>query len=146
MPLRICFLASEAAPLAKTGGLADVAGALTRYLHEAGHDVRLFMPLYRQIDRSRLETWPVEILLGIPVTLGAHQLSFDVHTARLPGSQAMIYLIDAPALYARGSLYTTDADEHLRFILLTHAAILCCQRMGFAPQILHCNDWHTALG
>jgi starch synthase len=57
----------------------------------------------------------------------------------------MIYLIDAPGMYARRSLYTTDADEHLRFLLLTHAAILCCQRMGFAPQVFHCNDWHTAM-
>jgi starch synthase len=43
-------------------------------------------------------------------------------------------------------LYTEDADEHRRFLLLTHAAFLCCQRMGFSPQILHCNDWHTAMG
>jgi starch synthase len=146
MPLRICFIASEVAPLAKTGGLADVAGALARYLHAAGHDIRVFMPLYGQIDRARLTTWPVEFLRAVPVKLGAHALEFGVHTARLPGSQAMLYLIDAPALFARARLYTGEADEHLRFILLTHAAILCCQRMGFAPQILHCNDWHTGLG
>lgn len=145
MPLRICFIASEAAPLAKTGGLADVAGALTKYLHAAGHDIRLFMPLYGQIDRKALEIWPVEFLRAIPLRLGAHSFTFDVHTARLPGSQAMIYLIDAPSLFERTRLYTADADEHLRFILLTHAALLCCQRMGFAPHIVHCNDWHTGL-
>jgi len=145
MPLRICFVASEATPLAKTGGLADVAGAMTKYLHAAGHDIRLFMPLYSQIDRKGLDIWPVDFLRGITLRLGTHELSFDVHTARLPGSAAMIYLIDAPGMYARKSLYTTDADEHLRFLLLTHAAILCCQRMGFAPQVFHCTDWHTAL-
>ncbi|HUG72468.1 MAG TPA: glycogen synthase [Steroidobacteraceae bacterium] len=145
MPLRICFIASEVAPLAKTGGLADVAGALAKYLHAAGHDIRVFMPLYRQIDRAALDIWPVEFLRSIPVRLGPHPLVFDVHTARLPGSEAMIYLIDAPALFARERLYTLAADEHLRFLLLTHAALLCCQRMGFAPQILHCNDWHTGL-
>ncbi len=48
-------------------------------------------------------------------------------------------------MYARPSLYTQDPDEYRRFLLLTHAAFLCCQRMGFAPQILHCNDWHTAM-
>lgn len=143
MPLRVCFLASEVAPLAKTGGLADVAGALAKYLHAAGHDVRVFMPLYRQVERRNLELWPVEFLRGIPLQLGAHALSFDVLTARLPGSQAMIYLIDAPALFDRDAIYSVAADEHLRFILLTHAALLCCQRMGFAPDILHCNDWHT---
>jgi starch synthase len=145
MPLRICFITSEAAPLAKTGGLADVAGALSRYLHADGHDLRVFMPLYRQIDRTLIDLQPVEALRGIPIQLGTHALTFDVLAAQLPGSDATIHLIDAPALYERTRLYTGDADEHLRFILLTHAAFLCCQRMGFAPQILHCNDWHTGL-
>src|SRR5689334_10666689 len=136
MPLRICFIASEVAPLAKTGGLADVAGALTKYLHKAGHDLRVFMPLHRQVERQRLDIWPVEFLRNIPVQLGAHRLTFDVLTARMPGSGAMLYLIDAPALFDRNSIYTSAADEHLRFILLTHAALQSCQRMGFAPQIL----------
>jgi starch synthase len=144
-PLRICFIASEIAPLAKTGGLADVAGALTKYLHADGHDIRVFVPLYRQIDRSQLDIWAVEFLRDVPLQLGAHALTFTVYTARLPGTRAMIYLIDAPAFYARDRIYGF-ADEHLRFLLLTHAAILSCQRMGFAPQILHCNDWHTGLG
>jgi len=142
-PLRICFIASEIAPLAKTGGLADVAGALTKYLHADGHDMRVFVPLYRQMDRSTLEMWPVEFLQDVPLQLGAHALRFSVLTARLPGSQAMIYLIDAPAMFDRDRIYGNAPDEHLRFILLSHAALLCCQRMGFAPQILHCNDWHT---
>src|SRR5687767_9716821 len=101
MPLRICFITSEAAPLAKTGGLADVAGALSRYLHAAGHDLRVFMPLYRQIDRTLVDIQPVEGLRGIPIQLGTHTLTFDVHVARLPGSAAAIHLIDAPALYQR---------------------------------------------
>jgi starch synthase len=146
MPLRICFIASEATPLAKTGGLADVAGALIRHLHADGHDVRAFMPLYSQIDRSRLEVTPLENLRAIPVQLGAHAFTFDVLAARLPGSTAVIHLVDAPALFSRARLYTGDADEHLRFLLLTHAALLSCQRMAFAPQILHCNDWHTGFG
>jgi starch synthase len=146
MPLRVCFIASEVAPLAKTGGLADVAGALTKYLDAAGHDVRTFMPLYRQVDRRQLELWPVDFLRQMTLQLGAHVLRFDVLTARLPGSQAMLYLVDAPALYDRATIYGNAADEHLRFILLTHAALLACQRMGFAPQILHCNDWHTGFG
>ena len=146
MPLRICFLASEVAPLAKTGGLADVAGALTKYLHAGGHDIRVFMPLYRQIDRQQLDIWPVEFLRDIPLQLGAHALRFSVHTARLPGSKAMLYLVDAPTFFDRDTIYSSAADEHLRFILLTHAAFLSCQRMGFAPQVLHCNDWHTGFG
>jgi starch synthase len=56
----------------------------------------------------------------------------------------MIYLVHCPALYDRPDLYTGEVDEHLRFLLLTRAAIESCQRMAFAPQIFHCNDWHTA--
>jgi starch synthase len=145
-PTRICFIASEITPLAKTGGLADVAGALAKFLHAAGHDIRVFVPLYRQIDRGSLELWPVDFLLDIPVQLGAHAVRFSVFTARLPGAETMLYLIDAPAFYDRERIYGNAPDEHLRFLLLTHAALLCCQRMGFAPQILHCNDWHTGLG
>jgi starch synthase len=146
MPLRICLIASEVAPLAKTGGLADVAGALTKYLHAAGHDVRLFMPLYKQIDRRNLNLWPVEFLQDVPLQLGPHALRFSVSTTRLPGSDAMIYLVDAPALFGRDTIYSNAPDEHLRFLLLTHAALMSCQRMAFSPQILHCNDWHTGFG
>ena len=146
MPLRICFIASEVTPLAKTGGLADVAGALAKYLAAGGHDIRVFMPLYAQVDRSKLELWPVEFLQDVPLTLGAHALTFSVCTARLPGATTMLYLVDCPLLYERATIYSNAPDEHLRFLALTHAALLCCQRMGFAPQILHCNDWHTALG
>jgi hypothetical protein len=137
MPLCVCFIASEVAPLAKTGGLADVAGALGKYLHAAGHDVRVFMPLYRQVDRRALQLFPVGFLRDIPLQLGAHTLRFSVLTARLPGSQAMIYLIDAPALFDRAAIYGNAPDEHLRFLLLTHAALVSCQHMGFSPQILH---------
>jgi starch synthase len=143
-PLRICFVASEVAPLAKTGGLADVSGALPRYLHAQGHDVRLVMPLYSRIDARALDMHPVQFVQNVPIALGAHRFQFSVFTAPLPGSSLMIYLVHCPALYDRPGIYSGGADEHLRFLLLTRAAIETCQRMGFAPQIFHCNDWHTA--
>lgn len=146
MPLRLCFIASEVTPLSKTGGLADVAGALVKFLHGAGHDVRLFTPLYSQIDRSRLTMEPVKELQDIPLELGLHRFTYGVLRARLPGSKAQLYLIDCPALYSRSSLYTTDPDEHLRFLALTRAAFEVCQRLKWSPQILHCHDWHSSFG
>jgi starch synthase len=146
MPLKICFTSAELAPIAKAGGLADVSGALLKYLHADGHDVRLFMPAYSSIQRERLEIYPVELLRELSVTLGSHRYDFSVSRAQLPGSSAAVYLVDCPAAFHRESLYTTDADEHRRFLLLTHAAFICCQRMAFAPQIMHFNDWHTAAG
>jgi starch synthase len=143
VPLAICLLASEVEPLSKTGGLGDVAGALTRYLHGAGHDVRCFTPLYSVIDREAFPVEPVAGLSQVPLTVGSHNFEFSVLRTRLTGG-APVYLIDCPALYARATLYTSDPDEHVRFIALTRAALIACQRMRWAPQILHCNDWHTA--
>ena len=137
------MLASEVEPLSKTGGLADVAGALTRYLHGAGHEVRLFSPAYDSIDLAACSAHPVAGLAQIPLTLGPRTYVFSVLRAALPQG-ASAYLIDCPALYARGTIYTSDPDEHLRFLVLTRAALTACQRLRFAPQIIHCNDWHTA--
>jgi starch synthase len=142
--LAVCLLAAEVAPLSKTGGLADVAGALGKYLHADGHDARLFTPFYSSIDRGALGAQPVAGLAGVPLVLGTHRYEFAVFEATLPGAGVPVYLIDCPALYARASLYTADADEHLRFIAFTRAALLACQHVGFRPQVLHCNDWHTA--
>jgi len=144
MSLTVCLLASEAAPLSKTGGLADVSSALTKYLHAAGHDVRLFTPLYSSINRSRFPMQPVEGLQNMDVGVGLHSYVMSVMSTTLPGSTATIYLIDCPALFSRQALYTTDPDEHLRFLAFTRAVFVCCQRMQWSPQILHCNDWHTA--
>ncbi len=146
MSLAVCLIASEVAPLSKTGGLGDVVGALTRYLHDAGHDVRVFTPFYTSIDRSGLELRPVDFLQGVPLHVGPHQYRYAAVKARLPGSDAFVYLIDCPVLYGRPAIYTTDVDEHLRFLALTRAAIECCQRMAWSPRIFHCNDWHTSFG
>lgn len=145
MPLRICFLSAEMAPFAKAGGLADVSGALVKYLHAAGHDIRLFMPGHAAIRREGLEIYPVAFLQDVPVAIGLEQYVFSVQTARLPGSQAMVYLIDCPEMFGIPAIYTAEPDEYRRYLLLTQAAFLSCQRMRFAPQILHCNDWHTAV-
>jgi len=141
--LAICMLASEVEPLSKTGGLADVAGALTKYLHGAGHDVRLFTPCYASIDRAAWNTASVPGLTQIPLAIGPHRYVFSVLRATLPGGAAA-FLIDCPALYARTTLYTHDPDEHLRFLAFTRAALIACQRLRWAPQVVHCNDWHTA--
>ena len=146
MSLGVCLLAAEVAPLSKTGGLADVAAALAKYLTGAGHEVRLFTPLYASIDRARFPVQAVDELQHLPLQVGPHHYVFSVGTTRLPGSQALVYLIDCPVLYGRPLIYTTDPDEHLRFLAFTRAVLAACQRLRWPPQILHCNDWHTAFG
>ena len=143
-PLKVCLVAAEATPLAKTGGLGDVTTALVRYLGARGVDVRLFLPFYGTIDRGAGFV-PVEFLQDIPVDLGAHRATFSGWTGVLEGASAEIYLIDCPELFGRQTIYTEDPDEHMRFALFSMAALECCQRMGWSPDVVHCNDWHTAL-
>lgn len=143
--MRICFVASEVAPLAKSGGLADVAGALPRHLHDQGHDIRVLMPLYSSIGTAALEMLPVEGAQNVALRLGAHLYSYSLLETRLPGSAVPLYLVHCPAVYDRPTIYTSGPDEHLRFLVLQRAALDACQRMKFAPHIVHCNDWHTAL-
>lgn len=144
-PLKICIATAEVAPLAKTGGLADVSAALAAYLHRAGHDVRLLMPFYSSIDTSKLTIRPVERLQRIPMRIGHREGHFSIDATTLPGSDLEIYLLRCPELYEREGIYTNGDDEHLRFILLSRAAIVMCQYMQFAPDIFSCHDWHTAL-
>jgi starch synthase len=139
----VCLLASEVAPLSKTGGLADVAAALTKMLYAAGHDVRLFTPAYASVDRAACAARPVPQLQKLRLSIGAQGFAFSVLRGKLPGG-APVYLIDCPPLFARESLYTADADEHVRFLGFTRAALLACRQMRWAPRIVHCNDWHTA--
>jgi starch synthase len=145
MPIRICFVSSEVAPLAKTGGLADVSGALPRQLHAFGHDVRVFMPLYSVINRTPLQLRNVPGLSNVSLWLGSLEFRFSVLETQLPGSTLPIYMIDCPAVFDRASLYTIGADEPLRFLILQRATFEACRVLKFAPQILQCNDWHTAL-
>jgi starch synthase len=146
MPLRILFVAAEYAPLAKTGGLADVTSALSRFLHHNGQDVRVFLPYYRTIAEQPLTIAVVPGLEALELMLGAHRYTYRILTAQAPGSDLPLYFVDCPALYDRQGIYTNDADEHRRFLLLTRAAFESALRMDFAPDLLHCHDWHTAFG
>ena len=131
-------------PYAKTGGLADVVGALIPELQRRGHEVRAFMPLYAPVRRAHTEIQPVDGLQKLRMTLGAMAYSFSVSSTTFPGTHGTVYFVDCPQMFDRPSFYTFDADEHLRFLLLTRVAIETCQRIGFLPDIFHCNDWHTA--
>jgi starch synthase len=144
MPLRVCFLSAEFAPFSKTGGLGDVSSALTGYLAGAGHELRVFVPRHAQTEDAGIDWEAVDPLQGLEVQVGPRTYRYDVRTARVPGSSLWIYFIVCPELFDRPALYTDAPDEHVRYLMFTRAAFESCQRLGFAPDILHCNDWHTA--
>jgi starch synthase len=143
-PLKPCLLSSEIVPFAKTGGLADVAGALLKELKRAGHDARAFMPLYAPIRRAQPDLEPLSGLKDLRMTIGGTVYSYSLRMACIPDTQIPVYFVDCPALFDRPSLYTADPDEHRRFLLFTRAAIECCEPLDYLPDVFHCNDWHTA--
>ncbi|MBX3465218.1 MAG: glycogen synthase GlgA [Planctomycetes bacterium] len=149
-PLRICLAASEVAPFAKTGGLADVLTGLGRWLGAkapagAGHDVRIFLPCYQRIAESGVKTTPVAKMSAIDVRFPGRTIRFGLRTVPLPQSDVLVHLVDCPELYGRSQIYTSDGDEALRFAFLCRAVLESCQRWQWAPDVVHCNDWHTAL-
>jgi len=143
--LNICLATSELAPLAKTGGLADVSSALSAYLHDAGHDVRVLMPAYERIESSGIDIEPVAGLSDLTMKLGGDVQQYSIGHIRLPDSGMSVYVLRCREFFERDAIYTNDDDEYLRFVFLSRAAIEMCQHMGFAPDIFSCHDWQTAL-
>jgi starch synthase len=142
--LKLCVLSSEILPYAKTGGLADVAGALLQNLRLLGHEVHGFMPLYAAVRARHPELQPVLGAQQIPLSIGGTEYRFSLQTASFPGTDIQMNFIDCPALYDRAP-YTADPDEHRRFLLFTRATLEICRRLELKPDIFHCHDWHTAL-
>jgi len=143
--VKICFVASEAVPFVKTGGLADVAGALPKALATSGCEVRLFLPLYKQIETEIHDLVENTAIGVVPVQIGARLATFRVYESFLPESDVKTYLIHCPHYFHRDSIYTDQDDESERFILFQHAVIQVLQRLQWQPDIIHCNDWQTGI-
>lgn len=143
--LKLCVLSSEFLPYAKTGGLADVAGALVQNLRLLGHEVCAFMPLYSAVRAAHPELQPVLGVQQVPLAIGDVHYRFSLQSASFPGTDVAMYFIDCAALYDRPAYYTNDPDEHRRFLAFTRATLESCRRLALVPHIFHCNDWHTAM-
>ncbi len=145
--LRIVMISSECAPYAKTGGLADVVGALPKILRQRGHDVRVIIPKYSLIDYNKYRLQPFLGTMG--VWMGNGQEWCTVHFADNEG--VPVYFIesnkyfDRPGLYHDAS-YNDYQDNPRRFGFLTRAALQLCRDTSFAPDIVHVHDWQSALG
>jgi len=141
--MNVLFVAAEVAPYVKTGGLADVAGALPAALRAAGHDVRVIMPRYRVLRDQQIP------MIG---PIGASFLPVGVRAEeqriwRATGDEAL-YFLDIPAAFERAAIYG-EPDDARRFILFARGVMDAMQHMrevdGWQPDVVHGHDWHAAL-
>lgn len=138
--LRILFAAAEAAPFTKVGGLADVASALPKALSRMGHDVRLVTPRYRT---TRVER-PTAAVLGGPLVVQVMGRSCPVNVSQTTlNSEVTTYLLENEEYFGRRPVYG-EPDDLERFAAFSRAVLEVPRRLGWAPDILHCHDWHSA--
>jgi starch synthase len=140
-PLRILFIAAEGVPYVKTGGMADVIGALPRALSRMGHDVRVALPRYKAVDAERWGLRPVECKLAAPMSRRSELV--DVYETEQDDG-VRVYFIDAPEYFNRERIsnYQDDGD---RFILFSRAVMEFIRKGDWAPEVIHCHDWHTGV-
>ncbi|NPV89371.1 MAG: glycogen synthase GlgA [Firmicutes bacterium] len=144
--MRILLAAAEVNPFAKTGGLADVAASLSRAIMSAGHDIRVVLPAYRCVDPWRERF--TQTGEGIRVRLGPDEDRAQIWEGNLEGLR--VYLIGNQELYNRDGLYGEPGgsdypDNARRFAFFCRAALEMLKSISFHPEVIHCNDWHTAL-
>jgi starch synthase len=127
--------------------LGDVAGALPKALGRRGHDVRLIMPLYRAVDGRQHRLRTVIDGLGIPAASGS--LAIDVLEGNLAGGVPVYFVRHDPSFDRDGLYQTVSAQDYPdnaeRFALFCRAVLEVCRRVDFQPEVLHANDWQTAL-
>jgi len=143
--MRILLVSSEVVPFAKTGGLADVAGALPRALAGLGVQVTVVLPRYRSIDGTRFGLRKVHE--GIRVPVGDRQETLAVFEAPMPGARAL--LLGHEEFFGRDGLYQEKgrdyADNAERFTAFARGVLEAVRALDLAPDLLHCNDWQTGL-
>ena len=138
--MNVLFVAAEATPLVKVGGLADVIGSLPKALIERGHDVRVIMPRYGIIKADEFPVIPVIDNLNIEVMKTTKQVSLKLTEL---GSGVKVYLLDSDEFYNSTEVY--GKDELRRFFLFCRAILDILPELDWQPDIIHCHDWHTAL-
>ena len=143
--MQILLISAEVSPFAKVGGLADVAAALPRALHDLGVDVRLVMPKYRGVaDKTELKT-----VTSFSVPVGNAEKECSLYVGTLPQSAVPVYFLgndhyfDRAQIYGEGGGDYPDALE--RFTFLSRGALSVPEAVDWQPDIIHVNDWHTAL-
>jgi len=134
--LKVLFAVAEASPLAKVGGLADVAGALPKVLAKRGHDVRLVMPRY-----ATIKDFPSTPVGDFTIPTPGGQEKATLREGRL-GNGLPVYLVENERYFGRPKVYG-EPDDLERFLFFSRSVPMLL-KLGWKPDIVHCHDWHTA--
>ncbi len=145
--MKILFISAEVSPFAKVGGLADVAGSLPKAIKKLGHDIKVVMPLYGCIDRQKYNIEFIDFP-HITVQMGCNDIGFGVAKGYLPNSDVEIYFLANDGYFGNfGWVYpqwVSNRFEQERYAVFSKAALEFSRLLNFSPDIIHCNDWHTA--
>ncbi len=152
--LSILFVTSEVVPFAKTGGLADVSAALPLALTEIGHDVRIVVPKYGTVSERRNRIHEIKRLKDIPIMVAGEESMATVKSSQVVNSRAKVqvylvtndkYLEPVKGIYQNPATGKDFPNNDERFIFFQKAVLETCIRLGWRPDVIHCNDWQTAL-
>ena len=138
--MKVLFTTSEAVPFCKTGGLADVAGSLPQALAKAGNEVEVILPLYQRVSAKWKDQ--LEFICHIEVPLGWRRVYCGLF--RLEREGVLWYFVDNEYYFKRDALYG-HYDDGERFGFFSRAVISLLPALQFMPEVIHCNDWQTAL-
>lgn len=147
---KVLYLASEVAPFAAAGGLADVTGALPKALKSYNQEIRLMIPKYKFINERKYVLREVIRLREIPVTINGKTEVANVKSAFLPDSKVQIYFIEVGDLFKRAGIYIDPKsgqpypDNAERFAYFSKAALETLKILSWQPNLIHCNDWQTS--
>jgi starch synthase len=149
--MRIVLASSEAVPFSKTGGLGDVASALSKALAAAGHEVWLIIPHYPRAMPNAAEDLPKILASGqsVTVAVGAKQVDGELLQSTLPGSNVQVLLVSQPDYFDRSSLYVENGKDYPdnceRFCFFSRAVTEAALSLDLRPDIIHAHDWQTGL-
>lgn len=143
--MKVLFIASECASLAKVGGLADVVGALPKALKNLGIDVRICLPKYQTIDLKEHKFEPIAKSIVIK------NEKVDIYQGFLSESPVVIYLLENEKYFGENGVYfgqsafVSSFKEIQRFLFFSRAILEISPAINWFPDIIHCHDWHTAI-
>src|SRR5689334_7584239 len=144
--MKILFVASECVPFCKTGGLADVIGALPKELRKKRHDVRVILPKYKAIRGQEFNIKETGDSVRVPI--GSRIETGDIRMTKTEKG-VPVYFINHEGYFGRSGLYRSQEgdypDNAERFSFFSRAVLEACKAIGFRPDIIHCHDWQTGL-